>query len=97
MPWLTPADLPAMRQWAEFEIVGAALFNALVDQGPVDENGKPRDHLLNHLRLYRQAQLGHEAALGMTPAARMMIKATGRRSDFDLAAAFAVGESSETA
>ncbi len=97
MPWLEAADIPAMRQWAEFEIVGAALFNALVEKGAVDENGKPRDHLLNHLRLYRQAQLAHESALGMTPAARTLIKANGRRSNFDLAAALATTEDAESA
>lgn len=100
MPWLEPADMPAMRAWAEMEIIGAALFNVLVDKGAVDENGKPRDHLLNHLRLYRQAQLAHEAALGMTPAARMAIKANGKRAPFDLAAAMAAaddGEASEVA
>jgi hypothetical protein len=97
MPWLEPADMPAMRAWAEMEIIGAALFNVLVEKGAVDENGRPRDHLLTHLRLYRQSQLAYESQLGMTPAARMTIKANGRRAPFDLAAAMAAPEDAETA
>src|SRR5690242_10781798 len=33
MPWIRDTDMPLLKMWAEHEILGAALFNRLVDAG----------------------------------------------------------------
>jgi hypothetical protein len=35
MPWVTPNDVPAMRGWAELEIVKVALFAGILDGGAI--------------------------------------------------------------
>lgn len=92
MIWLEPSDLPAARAWAELEILGANVFAELAANGVTNPQGEPR-RLLTELRQLRQAQLAYARELGMTPAARMAIKANGTRAAVDLAAAMAsVGE-----
>jgi hypothetical protein len=63
-------------------------FAALTAQGLTNAQGEPR-RLLSEFRQLRQAQLAYERELGMTPAARMAIKANGTRAALDLAAALA--------
>jgi hypothetical protein len=68
MPWLEPADQPTVRAWAELEIIGAGIFKCLMEQGIVDPQTKqPRDNLLNHLRMYRSAQLAYREPAGHEP------------------------------
>lgn len=88
MPWLEPGDMPAARAWAELEILGATVFAELVTNGVTNHEGEPR-RLLTELRQLRQGQLAYARELGMTPAARMAIKANGTRAAVDLAAAMA--------
>ena len=88
MPWLEPSDLPACRAWAELEILGANAFSELLGSGLLNAEGEPR-RLLTDLRQLRQVQLAYARELGMTPAARMAIKANGTRAAVDLAAAMA--------
>lgn len=88
MLWLEPSDIPAARAWAELEILGANVFAELAINGVTNHEGEPR-RLLTELRQLRQTQLAYERELGMTPAARMAIKANGTRAAFDLAAALA--------
>src|SRR5262249_29534503 len=98
MPWLEPSDEPVARAWAELEILGAYVFNELMVGGVTNPQGKPR-RLLTELRQLRQAQLAYARELGMTPAARIAIKASGTRVALDLAAAMAhageIGEDDE--
>ena len=88
MPWLEESDLPACRAWAELEILSASVFTALTADGLVNAEGEPRK-LLTEFRQLRQSQLAYERELGMTPAARMAIKANGTRAAFDLAGTMA--------
>jgi hypothetical protein len=88
MPWLEPSDFPATRAWAELEILGANIFVELISNGIANEDGEPR-RLLTEFRQIRQAQLSYERELGMTPAARMVIKASGTKAAVDLVAAMA--------
>jgi hypothetical protein len=88
MPWLEQSDLPACRAWAELEILSTTVFAELHRNGILNTEGEPR-RLLGEFRQLRQAQLAFERELGMTPAARMAIKANGTRAAFDLAAAMA--------
>lgn len=85
MPWLEPSDLPACRAWAELEILGAYAFSELLGSGLLNAEGEPR-RLLTDFRQLRQVQLSYARDLGMTPAARMAIKASGTRASLDLAA-----------
>ena len=86
MHWLEDSDLPACRAWAEFEILGSIVFNELANNGPLNCE-RESWRLLDDFRKLRVAQLQFEKELGMTPAARMAIKANGTRAALDLAAA----------
>lgn len=88
MSWLEESDLPACRAWAELEILSASVFTALTADGLLNADGEPRK-LLTEFRQLRQSQLAYERELGMTPAARMAIKANGTRAAFDLAGTMA--------
>jgi len=89
MPWLEEADYPAMRAWAEMELLAARVYAELKAGGFMNGKGEAR-RLLDDYRRLRGTQIVLSRELGMTPAARMAIKATGRKADFDLAAAMAV-------
>ncbi len=88
MLWIESSDLPACRAWVELEILGASAFCELVDGGLLNAEGEPR-RLLTDFRQLRQVQLSYAKELGMTPAARIAIKADGTRAAVDLAAAMA--------
>lgn len=94
MPWLEASDLPACRAWAELEILGASAFTELVNGGLLNAEGDPR-RLLGDFRQLRQLQLAYERDLGMTPAARTAMKASGTRAALDLVAAMAKPEEAE--
>jgi hypothetical protein len=86
MPWLEPSDFPAVRAWAELEYLSGQVYATLRAMGVINSATEPR-RLLSEFRQLRQAQLAYARELGMTPAARMAIKATGAHSPFDLPAA----------
>src|SRR5713226_8013436 len=88
MRWLEPSDMPACRAWAEMEYLAGQVYAVLRGAGVFNQKGEAR-RLLTDYRQLRQAQLGFARELGMTPAARMAIKATGTRAAFDLAAQMA--------
>ena len=68
MPWLQETDKPAVRSWAELELIGAMVFGQLATDGVTNGNGSKR--LLTDWRLLKLAQLAYERDLGMTPASR---------------------------
>jgi len=84
MPWLEDADLPACRAWSELEVLASRAYGELRDNGLVNEHGQPRS-MLDIYRKLRQTQATFATALGMTPAARLALKA-GKRPTMDLAA-----------
>jgi len=88
MPWLEDCDVPACRAWAQLEILADTAFAVLRKLFIINKEGEPR-RLLTDFRQLRQAQLAYERELGMTPAARMGIRANGTRAVFDLAAQLA--------
>ncbi len=83
MPWLERSDIPCARTWAELEILGANVFAELMATGLTNSEGEPR-RLLTELRQLRQTQLAYERELGMTPAAKVAIKASGPKAALDL-------------
>lgn len=84
-PWLTPADRPAMRGWAELEVLSASVFAHLLILGVINGQGEPR-RLLGEHRQLKLAQLAYERELGLTPAARQALKAAGTNAALDIAA-----------
>lgn len=86
MPWLQPSDYPAMRAFAELEILSATVFAELKRGGVLNKDGEGR-RLLNDYRQLRLAQLAHQRELGMTPSSRVALAASPTPDD--LAALFA--------
>jgi hypothetical protein len=91
MPWIDDSDAPACRAWAQLEILSDQAYAVLRTVGILNREGEPR-RLLTDIRQLRQAQLAYARELGMTPAARMAIKANGTNAALDLAAAMAAGD-----
>jgi hypothetical protein len=94
MPWLEPSDLPTVRAWAELEVLAGQVYAALRGFGVLNREGEAR-RLLDDYRKLRQTQVVLARELGMTPAARMAIKANGTKAALDLAAAMATAEDTE--
>jgi hypothetical protein len=88
MHWIEDSDLPACRAWAELEVLAGQVYAALRVLGVLNGKGEGR-RLLDDYRKLRQTQAVLSRELGMTPAARMAIKASGTRAAFDLAAEMA--------
>jgi hypothetical protein len=86
LPWIEEADGPAVKAWAELEVLASLTYDRLRSEGILNSEGEPKTLLESYQRL-RKTQLSFEKELGMTPAARMALKANSRKSDFDLAAA----------
>ena len=69
MPWIDDADVPALRAWAELEIIGAGLFADITARGTLNDEGEPR-RAVDDLRRIRQTQLVYSRELGLTPKSR---------------------------
>jgi hypothetical protein len=82
MEWLQPSDMPAARAWAELEYLSGQVYAALRSYGVVNPSGEAR-RLLDDYRKLRLAQAIFARELGMTPAARMAIKANSGRAPYD--------------
>jgi len=82
-PWIEPSDESTARAYCELEIMGAQIFAALskMDDAVVrtSKDGKDLEvrKLVDSHRTMKLAQLAYARELGLTPAARMAIKATG--------------------
>jgi hypothetical protein len=92
-PWIEGSGLPCARSWAECEIFGAAVFRKLAVNGVLNARGEAK-RLLNDFQKLKKVQLAYENALGLTPASRMALKASGTGAALDLVAAMAA-ESTE--
>ncbi|MGA7872934.1 MAG: hypothetical protein WCA22_18750 [Candidatus Binatus sp.] len=96
LTWLEPSDYPAVRAWAELEVLATQVF-AVLRAGSVVNAAGDGKRLLDDYRKLRLAQAVYSRELGMTPASRMAIKATGSRTAFDLPGAIAAtAEDAET-
>ena len=98
-PWLaSPAFAPAVEAWARAEARVALVDTYVAEQGPLDENGKPRPAIELLIRLERLA-LTLRQAVGLDPASRARIErdlAAGVH-DLDLSDAIAEGRQLRTA
>jgi hypothetical protein len=86
--WLEPSDYPMVRAWSEMETLAGQAYAVLRGLGMLTSDGEGK-RLLHDYRLLRQTQAMLARELGMTPAARTAIGASGKRATFDLAAAMA--------
>jgi hypothetical protein len=85
MPWLTRADGPAMKGWAELEVLSATVFAWLLKLNVLNSTGEPRK-LLDQHRQMKLAQLEFERELGMTPLSRSTLKLNSTHAALDLPA-----------
>src|SRR5712671_5786732 len=83
-PWLEASDFPAVRAWSEMEYLSNQVYAALASMGVLNRQGEAR-RLLSEYRQLRATQVMLARELGLTPAARMAIRATGTRTALDLA------------
>ena len=83
LPWLEPSDYPAVRAWCELEYLAGQVYAVLRAGSVVNAAGEGK-RLLDDYRKLRLAQAIYSRELGMTPASRMALKATGTRTAFDL-------------
>ena len=90
LPWLEPADFPAVRAWAEFEYLAGQVY-AMLRVGSVVNAAGEGKRLLDDYRKLRLAQAVLSRELGMTPASRIAIKANGNKVELDIAAMCAAG------
>jgi hypothetical protein len=90
MTWLSEADRPAVRSWAELEIITSNVFTNLMGEGILqkDGSGNPRQ-LLTVYRQLKLTQLAFEKELLMTPASRAMALGKDGGTPLDLVAHFA--------
>jgi hypothetical protein len=82
-PWLEASDFPAVRAWSEMEYLSNQVYAALASMGVLNRQGEAR-RLLSEYRQLRATQVMLARELGLTPAARMAIRATGTRTALDL-------------
>jgi hypothetical protein len=83
MLWLEASDFPAMRARSEREYLSKQVCAALASMGVLNRQGEARRQLFEYRQLQAtQVMLARE--LGLTPAARMAIKATGSHAALDL-------------
>jgi hypothetical protein len=84
LPWLQPSDFPTVRAWCELEYLCNQVYAALRAYGVTNPRGKART-LLDEYRKLRSVQLQYSRELGMGPASRQALKASGDNAAFDLA------------
>ncbi|MDG0868005.1 hypothetical protein GKO46_13125 [SAR202 cluster bacterium JH702] len=86
LPWLEATDEPAVRAWAQAEILSTELYACLMNEGVVTADGRVTG-LLAEWRRTKELQLRLERELGMTPASRASLGVdVARGRAIDLAA-----------
>ena len=76
-PWLTPYDQPAVRSWAELDVITSIMFTLLEQGGVVSGVTKDGDYsvrrLLGEYRNFMKLKSQYEHELGMSPAGRLSL------------------------
>jgi hypothetical protein len=101
MPWLADSDVPALKSWAELEILSATTFAWLTKMNVINSEGEPRRLLAEH-RQMKLAALAYAKELGLTPLTRAALKANVSAAAIDLAETVSsrvveIGEARKTA
>ncbi len=92
--FLKPEDAYIARRFAELEVLCSRAYAALKASELTNDKGESRRLLTDYRRLV-QTQLALGNALGLTPAARMQIKASCTTAALDLVGQFAADEARE--
>jgi hypothetical protein len=90
MPYLTEQDIPCCRGWAEAELIGAALFAAIMKGGAIHtkDGDIAARRVVDDWRKIKMLQLSYERELLMTPAVRATLS-PNTKPQFDLVAVLA--------
>ncbi len=94
MPWIEDSDLPAARSWGELEFLCGLMYVEIRAHGILTPKGNVRE-VVDAYRRLRATQAVLSRELGMTPASRAVLKASGVKAPFDLAKACAEVEDAE--
>jgi hypothetical protein len=94
IPLLEQSDTPMARAWAQFEVLADTVYVALMKTGILTVAGESR-RLLDDYRKLRPTKVLPWRELGMSPASRMALRASGTRPKFDLVAAMAQAQVEE--
>ncbi|MGO9264676.1 MAG: hypothetical protein ACLQBA_07265 [Candidatus Binataceae bacterium] len=78
--WIADSDTPTCRGWAQAAILAEACYAALRDGDFVTESGEPKK-LLGEFRALRSLELSFAKELGLTPASRRQLAASGKGTD----------------
>lgn len=95
LPWLEASDDATAQAWCQIEILADACHAILRRDGVINPATGEVRRILQDFRLLRQTQLSYARELGMSPAARMAIKASGENQALDLAAQCAAIDGAE--
>ncbi len=87
VPWLTEADRPLLRAFAELERLAQECYNLMRSEGMVRADGEPHK-LLAHYANLRKTQAILATHLGLSPKARRELR-DGAVREIDLPAQFA--------
>lgn len=90
-PFIRPEDIWIARRFAELEYLASRCYAALRDSEIVNGKGESKRLLTDYRRLV-QTQLALANALGLSPAARMAIKASSTTAALDLVGQLAADE-----
>jgi hypothetical protein len=93
-PFIRPEDIWIARRFAELEYLASRCYAALRDSEIVNGKGESKRLLTDYRRLV-QTQLSLANSLGLSPAARMAIKANSANAALDLVGQFAADAQSE--
>ncbi len=85
----------SVEPWAQLEVLADQAYAELREGGILNRKSDPR-RLLGDFRMLRQTQATLSRELGMTPAARMALKATGTKTGLDLAGLMAAHDGEAT-
>ena len=75
-PWLMPTDRPAVRSWAELDVITSIMFTILENTGVISGTSKgdiTLRRMLGEYRLMMMTKRNYEHDLGMSPAGRLAL------------------------
>jgi hypothetical protein len=87
-PWIEASDIHLTRRFCELELLSSRAYQALRNGELLNDKGESR-RLLSDYRQLVMAQTAVARELGLSPAARMAIKANSTSAALDLVGEFA--------
>src|SRR5580693_4834083 len=91
-PWVEDSDGIIARRFCELEVILGQVYAAIREKGAFKADGEVRGLVDTHRKL-TQTQTMLASQLGLTPAARIQLKASGTNKAIDIALACSQGAS----